>query len=97
MLFRSRSVLQGADTRCAAPACRAFFAAYTQAAGQPPLLGPLLAWSTVHALLCKRAYRGVANLKPGRFAAVPALLTLAEAIARRGTLEGVLAPMPEAA
>ena len=92
-----RSVLQGADTRCAAPACRAFFAAYTQAAGQPPLLGPLLAWSTVHALLCKRAYRGVANLKPGRFAAVPALLTLAEAIARRGTLEGVLAPMPEAA
>jgi hypothetical protein len=35
--------------------------------------------------LCQRAYRCVANLKPGRFALVPALLRQAEAIARERT------------
>ena len=92
-----RSVLQGTDSRHAGPSWRAFLAAYAQAAGRPAVAAPLLAWSTVHALLCKRAYRCVANLKPGRFAAVPALLAMAEAITQRGNLDAVLAPMSETA
>lgn len=85
-----RCVLQGTDPRRAAPSCRAFLAAYAQAANQPAVAELLLAWSVGHALLCKRAYRCVANLKPGRFAAVPALLAMAEAIARDASVGSVL-------
>ena len=56
-----------------------------------------MAWSTAHDLLCKRAYRCVANLKPGRFEAVPHLLALADAIAGAGSVEAVLTPSLEAA
>ena len=85
-------------TSSAAPSCRAFLAGYAQAANQPLIAAPLLAWSVVHALLCKRAYRCVANLKPGRYAVVPALLAMAEAIAQRGSVDAVLdATMPQAA
>lgn len=58
-----------------------------RAASPHPVSGPLLAWAVVRALLCERAYRCVANLKPGRFALVPALLALAEAVARDGVLD----------
>lgn len=95
MLYRC--VLRGSDPRRAAPSCRAFLAAYAQGAGQAPVADALLAWSVVHALLCKRAYRCVVKLKPGRFAAVPALLAMAEAIAQRGSVDAVLAQMPETA
>lgn len=88
-----RCVLGGSEPHHAAPACRAFIDAYAQASGGPPVSGALLAWATVHALLCRRAYRCVANLKPGRFAAVPALLAMAEAIARRGSVAAVLASL----
>lgn len=95
MLYRC--ALQGSGPRRAAPSCRAFLASYAQAANQPLVAAPLLAWSAVHALLCKRACRCVANLKPGRYAVVPALLAMAEAIAQRGSVDAVLAQMPEIA
>lgn len=96
MLYRC--ALQRSDPHRAAPSCRAFLAGYAQAANQPLIAAPLLAWSVVHALLCKRAYRCVANLKPGRYAVVPALLAMAEAIAQRGSVDAVLdATMPQAA
>jgi hypothetical protein len=50
----------------------------------------LLAWSTAYNLLCQRAYRCVANLKPGRFEAVPALLALADSIASAGTVDAAM-------
>lgn len=40
-----------------------------------------LAWATAWALLTQRAFRCVVNLKPGRFAIAPRLVTLAGAIA----------------
>lgn len=43
-----------------------------------------LAWATAWQLLCQRAWRGAVNLKPGRYARVPALLDLAERLARQG-------------
>lgn len=91
MLYRS--VLAGTPPQRTAPSCEAFLAGYAQAGGRTAQ-ARLLAWSVVHALLCKRAYRCVANLKPGRFEAVPALLALADAIARRGSLSGVWADAP---
>ena len=51
----------------------------------------LVAWATARALLCERAYRGVANLKPGRLERVPSLLAVAELIAAKGD---VLTPLP---
>ncbi len=81
-----RAVLDGAAQRQAAPSWRAFLAAYANASGYAADES-LLAWSTAHSLLCQRAYRCVANLKPGRFAAVPALLALADSIAAAGTLD----------
>lgn len=92
-----RCVLQGSDPRRAAPSCRAFLAAYAQGSEQPVVAEALLAWSVVHALVCKRTYRCVVNLKPGRYAAVPALLAMAEAIAQRGSVDAVLAQIPETA
>ena len=69
-----------------ASACNAFLAAYAQGTGRR-IDAAALAWSAAHHLLCQRAYRGVANLKPGRFAAVPALLALADRIAQAGTID----------
>jgi hypothetical protein len=76
-----RAVLNHTTPQSAAPAWRAFVAAYARQASRAPDMA-LLAWSTAHHLLCHRACRGVINLKPGRFEAVPQLLSLAEAIAR---------------
>lgn len=76
-----RAVLDHQTPQSAAPAWRAFLAGYAQASGRAIDMS-LLAWATTYDLVCKRAYRCVANLKPGRFAAVPQLLTLADAMAR---------------
>lgn len=56
-----------------------------------PVGGPPLDWAVARALLCERAYRCVVNLKPGRFALVPRLLALAEAVAGRGLFDPRLA------
>jgi Ser/Thr protein kinase RdoA (MazF antagonist) len=84
-----RAVLGGVAPQHAAPSWRAFLGAYADASGSAADES-LLAWSTAHNLLCQRAYRGVANLKPGRFEAVPALLALADAISGAGSIDAVL-------
>jgi|CXWL01.1.fsa_nt_gi Ser/Thr protein kinase RdoA (MazF antagonist) len=91
-----RATLAGAPPPRTRVGADAFLAAYAQAAGRaaPPAL---LAWSVAHQLLCKRAYRCVANLKPGRFEAVPRLLALADAIAGAGSLGPLAAQTMEAA
>lgn len=63
-----------------------------EAAARQPIPAPLLAWAVARALLCERAYRCVANLKPGCFALVPAVLALAESVARRGVFDRCLDP-----
>lgn len=81
-----RALLDGEPAQRVAPSWRAFLAAYAEASNQT--LDPsLLAWSTAYHLLCRRTYRCVANLKPGRFEAVPALLALANAIADAGSVD----------
>ena len=91
-----RALLSGRPVQQTARSVDAFLAAYAQASGQP-VEEALLAWSAAHHLLCKRAYRGVANLKPGRFEAVPRLLALADAIAGAGSIQGAALPVQEAA
>jgi len=83
-----RAVLGGVAPRQVAPPWRAFLAAHAYACG-PAADESLLAWCTAHNLLCKRAYRCVANLKPGRFEAVPQLLALADSIASAGTADAI--------
>ena len=81
-----RAVLDGIAPWQGAPSWRAFLAAHAHASGHAADES-LLAWSTAHNLLCQRAYRCVANLKPGRFEAVPELLALADSIASAGTVD----------
>ncbi len=85
-----RAMLSETPLENAQHATAALLDAYT-ARSRQPVEGRPLAWATARALLCERAYRGVANLKPGRFERVPALLTLACRIADNGD---VLAPLP---
>jgi aminoglycoside phosphotransferase (APT) family kinase protein len=85
-----RAVLDGTPMQHAEPACRAFLAAYADASGRAVDAG-LLAASTAHHLVCRRAAGGLATLKPGRFAAVPALLALADAIAQACTIDAAFA------
>ena len=91
-----RVLLAAESSSQAAPPWRAFIAAYEHASGRA-VDESLLAWSTAHHLLCQRAYRCVANLKPGRFEAVPQLLALAESIASAGTVDAAVACEREAA
>jgi Phosphotransferase enzyme family len=81
-----RATLEGVPLQRVAPSWRAFLAAHAHTSGHAADEA-LLAWSAAHHLLCKRAYRGVANLKPGRLEAVPALLALANAIAAAGSVD----------
>ena len=46
-----------------------------------------LAWATAWQLLCRRLWRCCVNLKPGRFALVAPLLSLAETLAAQGHVE----------
>jgi aminoglycoside phosphotransferase (APT) family kinase protein len=91
-----RSVIDGIEPQSASSSLSSFLSAYADAAGRA-VSAPLLAWSTAHHLLCVRAYRCVANLKAGRFAAVPALLAWAEAIAAAGHVDAAAAISLEAA
>jgi Ser/Thr protein kinase RdoA (MazF antagonist) len=81
-----RAMLDRRAPQQAAAACDALLAAYADASRQR-IDRAALAWSAAHHLLCQRARRGVVNLKPGRYAGVPALLAMAEAILRAGTVE----------
>ncbi len=91
-----RGILDGHAPAAVSASADLFLAAYVQAAGQP-LDAAALAWGAAHHLLCRRACGGVANLKPGRFAAVPALLELALTIARSGSVDAALNDASEAA
>jgi thiamine kinase-like enzyme len=96
----SRAVLRGAALQPAAPPCHAFLAAYAQARGQTrdqAADATWLAWSTAHHLLCRRACGGLATLKPGRYAAVPRLLALADAISQAQHIDVAFAPLLAAA
>jgi aminoglycoside phosphotransferase (APT) family kinase protein len=81
------ALLDGKPAHSAAPQWRAMLGAYAQAAGTALPGEAELAWATAQQLLEQRAYRCVANLKPGRLALVPVLLRAAEAIARERTLD----------
>lgn len=75
-----RALLQGQPEGVAWGAAREFVVGYVVAGGQR--LDPAtLAWATAWQLLCQRVWRCLVNLKPGRWALVPALLDLACAIA----------------
>ena len=91
-----RAVHAGTSQAQATPAWRAFLGAYAAASGRP-VDERALAWSVAHHLLCTRAYRGVANLKAGRFEAVPAVLALAARVAEAGSVDAALEWKQEAA
>jgi aminoglycoside phosphotransferase (APT) family kinase protein len=80
------ALLERQEPTTAAPQWRELLRAYAGAGGTPADEATL-AWATAQQLLCQRAYRCVANLKPGRFALVPALLRHAEAIACTRSLD----------
>jgi aminoglycoside phosphotransferase (APT) family kinase protein len=88
------ALLDGQAAETTTPQWRALLRAYAGAGGSP-VDEALLAWATAQQLLCQRAYRCVANLKPGRFALVPALLQHAAAIAQARSVDA--APLPQAA
>lgn len=92
MLYRA--TLDGDAPRRVAASWHALLAAYASVSGRSADAA-LLAWSTAHHLLCRRACGGVANLKPGRFEAVPRLLALAEAIADAGSVDAAIAARRE--
>ena len=88
------ALLDGQAPETATPQWRELLRAYVGAGGSRADEAGL-AWATAQQLLCQRAYRCVANLKPGRFALVPALLRIAETIARERCLDA--ATLPQAA
>jgi aminoglycoside phosphotransferase (APT) family kinase protein len=88
------AMLDGQAPETTAAQWRELLRAYA-CAGGTPADEALLAWATAQQLLCQRAYRCVANLKPGRFALVPALLRHAEGIAQARSVDA--APLPQAA
>ncbi len=81
-----RALLSGASLEAVQETAAAMLDRYVRESRQP-VPPPLVAWATARALLCERASRGVANLKPGRFERVPALLSLANLIAEQGALD----------
>jgi aminoglycoside phosphotransferase (APT) family kinase protein len=81
-----RALLEGgAPTRDRA-AWQALLDGYADAGGIRPR-PQAMAWACAWNLLCQRAWRCVVNLKPGRFAIAPRLITLAAYIARSQSLE----------
>jgi aminoglycoside phosphotransferase (APT) family kinase protein len=91
-----RALLAGRTAGSALPACRAFIASYSRAARWQPS-EPMLAWSVAHSLFSQRIWRCVVNLKPGRYALVPAQLDLCAALLRGGTLDAAAGRLQEAA
>jgi hypothetical protein len=83
-----RAVLEGDVPTRDQQAWKALLDGYSDAGGIRPL-PQALAWAGAWNLLCQRAWRCVVNLKPGRFAIAPRLITLAAEIARSKSLEVV--------
>jgi hypothetical protein len=83
-----RAVLEGGPPTRDQEAWQALLDGYAGAGGLRPL-PQALAWASAWNLLCQRAWRCVVNLKPGRFAIAPGLITLAADIARSQSLEVV--------
>jgi Phosphotransferase enzyme family len=81
-----RAVLEGDNPTRDQPAWQALLEGYAKAGGGRPM-PQALAWACAWNLLCQRAWRCVVNLKPGRFAIAPMLITLAADIARSQRLE----------
>jgi Ser/Thr protein kinase RdoA (MazF antagonist) len=81
-----RALLDGASAETSSAGWRALLEGYA-AAGGARFDAAALAWATAWALLTQRAYRCVVNLKPGRFAIAPRLVTLAGAIAEGRMME----------
>lgn len=75
-----RALLAGTPPDAPQDGWRALLEGYAAAGGGRFDAGAL-AWATAWALLTQRAFRCVVNLKPGRFAIAPRLVTLAGAIA----------------
>ena len=91
-----RALLDGRAAAHVAVSCAAFLDAYAEAVGRR-VDAAALAWGAARHLLCRRACGGLASLKPGRFAAIPALLAMAEAIATAGTVDAAFDAAQEAA
>ena len=79
----SRALVAGAAL-APAQACAAHFLQAYRAASRHAATDAVVAWATARALLCERAHSSVANLKPGHYPRVGALLELACFIARHG-------------
>ena len=81
-----RALLAGTPPDAPHDGWRALLEAYAAAGGARFDAGAL-AWATAWGLLTQRAFRCVVNLKPGRFAIAPRLVTLAGAIAEGRMLD----------
>jgi Ser/Thr protein kinase RdoA (MazF antagonist) len=81
-----RAVLEGDAPTRDQQAWQGLLDGYVEAGGVRPM-PQALAWACAWNLLCQRAWRCVVNLKPGRFAIAPRLITLAADIARSQSLE----------
>jgi len=84
-----RRLLAGRPAAEAGAGLAAFLQAYQSAARAAGLVPPddaLLVRVTAWQLACERAWRCLVNLKPGRFARVPDVLALAEALWQSGRL-----------
>ena len=74
-----RALLGGRTAASAGVSNEAFCAGYV-AGGGTPLAASRLAWATAWQLVCRRVQRCIVNLKPGRYALVPALLAAAQGL-----------------
>ncbi|MBL8314264.1 MAG: phosphotransferase [Rubrivivax sp.] len=77
-----RAQLDGHAHAAVEAAGQAFLRGYEQAGGQAFAPRPI-AWATAWQLWCQRMWRCVVNLKPGRYALLPGLLTLTETLLAR--------------
>jgi hypothetical protein len=85
-----RALLDGAPAQRDEAAWLALLDGYVAAGGQRP--DPrALRWATAWNLLAQRAWRCVANLKPGRFEQAPRLVALAAALAQHDAAREVIA------
>lgn len=85
-----RAQLDGHPQATVAAGGQAFLQGYVQAGGQA-FAPRAVAWATAWQLWCQRLWRCVVNLKPGRFALLPALLAQTEALLAPGTSMAALA------
>lgn len=89
-----RAQLDGHLQAAVAAGGQAFLHAYVQEGGQA-FAPRAVAWATAWQLWCQRLWRCVVNLKPGRFALLPALLAQTEVLLAPGT--AMVAPAQESA